>query len=178
MLFAGSFDPAYVVTITAVPSQLQPVTNKRNAVLLQKALSDTLSVEPSRGIVKFVPIPEENFAFNGKTVLAEIEDLEREQGDDNTALKRSLSKSSVKTKKRHSMRSLRTLKTTKYNQEEPMPMSPRSEHFTPPLSERATPPPIPSGPHEMTTMDRRAEKVQKVGKRKSFIQGLFGRGQQ
>lgn len=77
MLFAGSFDPAYLMTIAALPSQLQPATNRRNAALIQKAMEDILKVPASRGFLRFVPTPEENVAFNGRTTAGEIDDLER-----------------------------------------------------------------------------------------------------
>ena len=42
-------------------------------------MADILSVPPERGIIKFTPIPEENYAFNGTTILGEIERLEQQQ---------------------------------------------------------------------------------------------------
>jgi Macrophage migration inhibitory factor (MIF) len=172
------------MTITALPSQVQPVTNKRNTMLLQKQLEESLGVSPSRGIIKFVGIAEENFAFNGKTFAGEIEELEREQADNNTNLARSLSRGAPKVgKKRHSMRSLKSLKISSGGAgKDVMPMpSPVKAEATPPLSDRDTPTPtlnmipVPAIPAK-SDMDKRAEKAQKLGRRKSFIQGLFGRG--
>ncbi|KAL2181607.1 Tautomerase/MIF superfamily [Thermothelomyces heterothallicus CBS 202.75] len=76
LLFGGSFDPAYAMAVRALPSQLQPTTNKRNAALLQRHMEEALGVAPSRGVLRFVPIPEEHLACGGKTVAGEIEEME------------------------------------------------------------------------------------------------------
>jgi hypothetical protein len=81
LLLAGSFEPAYILTITALPSQLQPVTNKRNSALIQSFMADILAVPPERGILRFQPIAEENLAINGTTVLGEIERIEKSSID-------------------------------------------------------------------------------------------------
>lgn len=77
LLFAGTFDSAYIMTVTALPSQIQPTTNKRNAALIQNFMIDSLGVPPERGVVRFVGIPEEFLATNGMTVLGEIENLRK-----------------------------------------------------------------------------------------------------
>ena len=82
LALAGTFEPCYMLTITTVPSQLQPATNKRNAALIQSFMADILSVPPDRGIIKFSPIPEENYATNGNTMLGEIERLERQNSSE------------------------------------------------------------------------------------------------
>lgn len=79
LALGGTFEPCYILTISTVPSQMQATTNKRNAALIQSFMADILSVPPERGIVKFVPIPEENYAFNGNTLFGEIERLEQQQ---------------------------------------------------------------------------------------------------
>ncbi|THX81793.1 hypothetical protein D6D04_03887 [Aureobasidium pullulans] len=81
LLLAGSFEPAYILTITALPSQLQPVTNKRNSALIQSFMADILAVPPERGILRFQPIAEENLATNGTTVFGEIERIEKSSSD-------------------------------------------------------------------------------------------------
>jgi hypothetical protein len=86
----GTFDPCYVLTLSLVPSQMQATTNKRNAALIQSFMADILSVPPERGIVKFVAIPEENFAVNGSTLLGEIERLEQQQLSGNGGVKRAM----------------------------------------------------------------------------------------
>lgn len=74
MMFGGSFDSAYTLTIHALPSLTQPTTNKRNAALIQKHIEETLGVKASRGYVRFVATPEDTVAVGGKTIAAEIED--------------------------------------------------------------------------------------------------------
>lgn len=80
LCFAGTFDPAYVLSITALPSQAQPVTNKRNAALITIFLADMLSVPAERGLIRFCPIAEQNLAINGSTVFGDIEKLEDANG--------------------------------------------------------------------------------------------------
>ena len=77
MFFGGSFDPAYAMCVFALPSQLQPTTNKRNAALIQKHMEEALGVRPGRGLLRFVPVQEEHLACGGKTMAGEIEELER-----------------------------------------------------------------------------------------------------
>ena len=79
MLFGGTFDPAYVMTICALPSQVMPVTNKRNAALVQRHMEEAIGVGPARGFLRFVATTEENVACNGRTMAGEIEDLEKEK---------------------------------------------------------------------------------------------------
>lgn len=75
MLFGGSFEPAYTITISALPCQVQMTTNKRNIALLQAHLLQALRVPPTRGFVRFMPVPEECSGWGGKTVAGEIADL-------------------------------------------------------------------------------------------------------
>lgn len=200
LLLGGSFDPAYTLTISALPSQVQPITNKRNAALLAHVLEESLGVSPSRGLIKFIGIPEDNFAFNGKTISAEIEELEKELGEEHMhIMNRRSSRSSTKAAKRQSMRGMKNLKAgimgghRDSEVKEPLfPHSDRYDRLTPPLSEENTPPipsipenpivtamppmpPMPEVSTEQSAMSWRAEKVRKMSKRKSFIQGLFGK---
>jgi hypothetical protein len=201
LLLGGSFEPAYTMTITALPSLVQPVTNKRNTMLLAKLLEEYLGVSPSRGLIKFVGVQEENFAFNGKTAAAEIEDSKKDQTDD-TTIKRTLSRlgPTVATKRqsKHGMRNLKVDtagRNTFINAWEPLsPNSERSGRLTSPQSEGIPSPsmpinplplpdrfnttpaiPLPPIPIKKTALDRKAEKAQKIGRRKSFISGLFGK---
>lgn len=154
LLFGGSFDPAYILSIEALPSQVQPATNKRNTSLIQGLIAALLGVEPSRGVIKFAAIAEENFAFNGQTVLGEIESLEKAAMEDSLGIKRSASRSRLAM-----MRSR--------NRSEPEADSRSSTPVGMPQM-----PPIPT---EMLALDRRAEKAQKLGKRKSLL-SLFSKG--
>lgn len=67
MFLAGSFEAAYTVSISALPSQLQPATNKRNLVLLQRHLETALGVPASRGFVRFIATAEECCGWDGRT---------------------------------------------------------------------------------------------------------------
>lgn len=71
LFFAGSFAPAYSITISALPSQLQTATNKRNCLLLQMHLDKALKVVPARGVVRYLPVPDECFGWNGRTIAGE-----------------------------------------------------------------------------------------------------------
>lgn len=77
MLFGGTFDPAYVVSISGLSSHLQPTTNKRNAALIQKHLEEAIGVSPSRGLLKFIPVAEDCLASGGMTVSGEMEMAEK-----------------------------------------------------------------------------------------------------
>jgi hypothetical protein len=96
MVFGGTFDPAYVLSVHALSTQLQPTTNKRNAALIQKHLEEVLAVRPSRGFLRFIPTPEENTARNGKTIAGEIEEGGRmtagQAAEEFTGLRRTRSK--------------------------------------------------------------------------------------
>ncbi|KAI9167375.1 hypothetical protein HJFPF1_03502 [Paramyrothecium foliicola] len=74
MLYGGSFDPAYSVVISTLPCQVQATTNKRNTSLLQKHMEQALGVPAARGLVRYIPVPEECFGKDGRTVAASIDD--------------------------------------------------------------------------------------------------------
>ncbi|KAF3050030.1 hypothetical protein E8E11_003798 [Didymella keratinophila] len=93
LLLGGSFEPTYILTINALPVQLQPTLNKRNAAMIQAFMTESIGVPMDRGIVKFLPIQEEAFAMNGVTILGEIENLERTQAEE-TGMRRNMTKSS------------------------------------------------------------------------------------
>lgn len=78
----GSFEPAYILTVSALPVQLQPTTNKRNAALITTFLTEILGVSSDRGVIRFLIIAEENLAKDGVTVLGEIERLEKQQAEE------------------------------------------------------------------------------------------------
>jgi hypothetical protein len=175
LVFGGSFDPAYTMSITALQCQLQPVTNKRNAALLQRAMEEALGVYPERGLIRFMPIAEENLATNGKTVTGEIEELEKESLEDSSSIRRTMSP----IRNRHSTKSLRNSRMSS-------PLPTHDEAFTPPANARSlgpqdpsyipVMPTIPMMPMEKSTLDLKAEKMQKMSRRRSFITSIFGKG--
>lgn len=94
LALGGNFEPCYILTLHAVPMQTGPTTNKRNAALVQHFMADILSVPSERGVVTFNPIPEENLAMNGQTMLGEMEKSRAEEsGPVKSALKDAARKS-------------------------------------------------------------------------------------
>ncbi|KAL7962726.1 Tautomerase/MIF superfamily [Trichoderma compactum] len=81
LLFGGSLDPAYTLTITALASEVQPATNKRNAAVLQKHLEAVLRIPPARGMVRFIPVAEECLAWGSKTVAGRLSEAVAGDGD-------------------------------------------------------------------------------------------------
>ncbi len=77
LALGGNFEPCYMLTIHAVPAQMGPTTNKRNASIIQTFMQSVLSVTADRGIVTFAAMAEENVAMNGHTMLGEIERQEK-----------------------------------------------------------------------------------------------------
>lgn len=98
MLLGGNSEPAYHVTITALPSEIAATKNKRNTHLIQDFMLDLLQISPRRGIVQFEAVAEENLATNGVTTLQEIEHLERESSEGDGRLN-VLSRQSKRSKK-------------------------------------------------------------------------------
>jgi hypothetical protein len=87
MLIGGNCEPAYHLTVTALPSEIAATKNKRAAHLLQDFMKDSLSIKSSRGVVQFAAVAEENLATNGVTALQEIEQLARISGEDDGMLR-------------------------------------------------------------------------------------------
>ncbi|KAK3071583.1 hypothetical protein LTR53_008352 [Teratosphaeriaceae sp. CCFEE 6253] len=81
LALGGTFDPCYILTITTLPSETGPTMNKRNAALIQSFMADILSVNSDRGIIKFQPIEEANYAMDGTTMLGAIERAEKQQDE-------------------------------------------------------------------------------------------------
>ncbi|KAL2056477.1 hypothetical protein ABVK25_003501 [Lepraria finkii] len=163
MLFGGTFDSAYILTITALPYLLQSTTNKRNAALLQAFLADSLGVSPARGLVRFMSIPDEHLAFNGTTVLGQIDNIQRVSDEREKEQYRPVKVGPTLHKNNSVTRNYRMISQRK------MPVS-----QSVPLSRVDSPPLLPAMPTENSLLDRRAEKVQRLGKRKSFF-NIFGR---
>lgn len=160
LLFAGTFDSAYILTLTALPSQIQPTTNKRNASLIQSFMSDSLGVSSDRGIVRFVGIAEEFLATGGTTVLGEIENMSKTSSED----------SPVDNHLRHGTLRTRARRTPHKPKELPLREDTgllRSDDAMP--SPSLASPPMPPMPTELSPLDKKAKKVQKMSRRKSFL---------
>lgn len=91
--FGSSPAPAYLLTISALPSLIAPITNLRNTILIQQGLKDLLWIPPNRGVIRFNSIQEENFATNDATVMGQIEQLEQSARDGNPGILKSISRS-------------------------------------------------------------------------------------
>lgn len=160
LLLAGSFEPAYILTISALPSQVQPTLNKRNAALIQSFMVDVLSVAADRGIIRFIPVPEANLAINGATVFGEIERVEKQQAELNTGLtttsreaaKRTFSRKSITSIKRQTTATATTLHPDTLNLENNHSMT--SLIASPPIPQIPSPP-LPSGVLEPSVDDKR-----------------------
>lgn len=156
-----------MLTISALPSQLLPTTNKRNAALLQSYLADALGVAPVRGVIRFTRIPDEDLAFNGTTILGQIENLQKATGTQNAP------------------GTVFTAFPPKGNdrrqaQKKPKDVPLRGGTSSVPISRVASSSPIlqspvlPAIPTQKSAMDVKAERVQKLGKRRSFL-AMFGK---
>ncbi len=157
-MFGGSFDPAYVLTINALPSQIQPTTNKRNAALTQAFLHDVLGVTADRGVIRFNAIAESDLATNGQTILGEIALLDKQKQEQNGGIIKSRSN---------------TIKSRKKKSPQPLKEFPTSPP-TPPMSSPEPTMPTPPTSAEKTRTVKKADKVPKMGRRKSFM-AIFGK---
>lgn len=74
IFFAGTFEPAYIIAVSALPSYILPAHNKRNTFVLSEHLEEALGVPQQRGFFSFMPLPEENIACNGTIVAAALDE--------------------------------------------------------------------------------------------------------
>lgn len=114
LALGGAFDPCYILTITGVPSQMVPAANKRNAALTQSFLADILCVSSDRGVVKYQPVEECNYATNGTTILGQIERLEKLQNVEGAgdSMRRTVSVTNSKSKTGHNHKNIPKMDTT------------------------------------------------------------------
>lgn len=121
--------------------------------------------------MRFVSVPEENLAFNGTTVFGQIENLQK--ASPNKDLSDVASISGI----RSAMQSRAVSRAQSRRQSISKPPSRDGYSFYPttrPPSPHLRGPPIPTLPNGNNAMDRKADKAQKVGKRRSFF-GFFSR---
>ncbi|KAK5544562.1 hypothetical protein LTR23_004326 [Exophiala sp. CCFEE 6169] len=102
MLLGGNSEPAYHLTITALPSEIAATKNKRSTHLIQDFMLDTLHIPPKRGVVQFQAVAEENLATNGITTLQEIEQLERQSIEEDGRFSRAISRQRSRRSKKSS----------------------------------------------------------------------------
>ncbi|KAK8066083.1 macrophage migration inhibitory factor [Apiospora hydei] len=173
IMFGGSFDPAYTLTIHALPSLVQPTTNKRNAALIQTHIQDTLGVPASRGYVRFEATPEANTAYGGKTVAGEMDDVDRNRKD-GAAIDRTPSRAAKSTKKMLGVRSLPGLRPSSamsMREEAKLPTPPSSMDDTPMIA-TTIPEHPPTPPKSEQEPEEKPAKV--AVRKKSFVSSLFG----
>ncbi|EEY22597.1 MIF domain-containing protein [Verticillium alfalfae VaMs.102] len=198
MLFGGSFDSAYTMSISGLPIEFAPTKNRRIAALLQKYMEESLGVLPRRGYLRFVPLPEENVAWDGKTVaseLAETQGLEDEHGVATILQHKTSRRLSAKVKEsrvrsapasltRQSMSSLKSRSTKTNSAPDRIDLiASHSMDSGPPMPLMATV--CEGGESRAGGMTSNADKDDckgeelwkspKVGKRKSFVASFFGR---
>ncbi|KAL8671759.1 MAG: hypothetical protein Q9168_003754 [Polycauliona sp. 1 TL-2023] len=171
LLYAGTFDSAYIMTITALPSQIQPTTNKRNAVMMQTFMGEALGVTQERGVIRFVAIAEEYLATNGNTVLGEIENMSKEAGEENPTAARRLSTTTRRISRRSSKAEKLQMPTTRPTTSDNSMVRPSSK--SPPIpTPQATPQPI--SRNDCSPVDTKAAKPPKMGRRRSFLAMFAG----
>ena len=90
--FGALKDPAYLLKVYTLPCLIASITNIRRTALIQSALRDLLQIEPYRGVVLYLPVPEENFATNGVTYMGDIARHERHSDDDDPGILRNISR--------------------------------------------------------------------------------------
>ncbi|KAG7122592.1 Macrophage migration inhibitory factor like protein [Verticillium longisporum] len=182
MLFGGSFDSAYTLSISGLPIEFAPTKNRRNAALLQKHLEESLGVLPHRGYLRFVPLSEENVAWDGKTVASELAESQGQEDQHGVA-----TILQQKTSRRLSAKSMSSLKSGSTNTNNiPDGIDITASHGMgsgPPMPLMATV--CEEGESKLGGMTTNADnevckgeelrKSPKVGKRKSFVASFFGR---
>jgi hypothetical protein len=102
MIMGGNSEPAYYLTITALPPEIAATKNKRSAFLIQQFMQEVLQITPQRGVVRYDSVAEDNLATNGVTALQEIEQLERQSHDEDLT-SRTLSRLEHRRSKRSSL---------------------------------------------------------------------------
>ncbi|KAJ9311892.1 hypothetical protein DTO271D3_7886 [Paecilomyces variotii] len=132
--FGSSPAPAYLLTVSALPSLIAPITNLRNTILIQQGLKDLLWIPPNRGVIRFNSIQEENFATNDATVMGQIEQLEQSARDGNPGILKSISRSMSRKLKSSSTNSGQLSLTTTAVSSVPL----IEERYEPPMSAGVT----------------------------------------
>jgi hypothetical protein len=68
LMIGGSFDPAYILTISTIPEYVRNNMNEYNTFMIQKFMSEILSVPAARGIIRYLAIPEDMLGTRGTTI--------------------------------------------------------------------------------------------------------------
>lgn len=97
--FGSTNDPAYLMTISALPQMIAPIMNLRHTALVQSAMEEILQIPKHRGVIRFESMLEENFATNGATIKDEIEQMNRSSHEDHNNLFRTISRTMTRRSK-------------------------------------------------------------------------------
>jgi len=162
LLFSGSFDPAYVMTVTSIQQYLEPALNNHNAAALQTHMQESVGVLPERGLVKFEILAESNIARTGKTLRFEIADFEKKMNPEFINFNISVGSTS-------GSKSMRTFEATRN-----LPTQ-HELKFCPPEIEDGAPPPPPIL-REKIYDNVMPTKAERLGRRKSIGVWMFGKG--
>lgn len=130
--------------------------------MMQTFMADSLGVTPERGVIRFVGIAEEYLATNGNTVLGEIENLSKESSEDGA-------NGAQRSGTVRRGRSRRSSKAEKLQIPLTRPATGDNKVISPPMKS----PPIPTT-EESSPLDMKAAKVQRMGRRRSFLAMFAG----
>lgn len=86
IIMGGSTEPAYLLNIAALSTEIAATKNMRSTSLIQSFLFQSLGIPKERGVIKFLPVNDQDLATNGITVTQEIEKLEQETGEEKRVL--------------------------------------------------------------------------------------------
>lgn len=86
IMMGGSTEPAYLLTITALPSEIAATKNMRSTSLIQCFLAQNLQIPKERGVIRFQATKDEDLATNGMTILQEIEKAEQDGAEERRGL--------------------------------------------------------------------------------------------
>lgn len=173
LVYGGTFDPAYILTISALPSQVQPTTNKRNAILIQHFFADLLGVPSNRGVLRFVAVPEANLATDGVTVFSAME--QESKSPRTPKAEQGFEELEKKTRNRGRSERKRTEAAKELKEPRAAFRSQSRGSDKGAGTSLPAPPPLPPMPTEKSALDMQAETVQKVGKRRSFLNLFVGK---
>lgn len=79
IMMGASTEPAYLLAITGLVTEIQSTKNMRTATIVQDFLAEALQIPAHRGIVKFRAVQEHEIGTNRMTMEDEIQKLEAEE---------------------------------------------------------------------------------------------------
>lgn len=170
LFFAGTFEPAYTATVSALAEYVQPTTNRRNVHVLSEHLEEALGVPPTRGFFTFVPLAEENVAYGGKTVAQAVDDASEGEGYGMSVIDEERPSGPVSRKKRLSVKVRSDGPSVSQHGTDGAWQSLSNIRTSAAVGGEITPP---TSADDMPVAEDKPPKVAR--RRKSFVTGLFGR---